>query len=640
LRVKNDKNMKKIFLVSFLFLTTLTLSACASDTEEEAPELKPVSVSGKSVSEALIWEQELSYPGIVSSEGEAKVVAKTSGTIFGFDVEIGTKLSPGEELGRIDDQVGATKDSFNAGQVKQAQIGVEQAQAAYQLAQTSYENLLLSSTKDLKSAELSLEQATTNEKNLSLTTREGVKSAELAYETAKIAAEQAKNNLSSGQKQLAQSEADSLENATLAVDSAISTSGALLNSINNLAAFDDNGVVSINYLPSLGALESNTYGQAEWAYEVAKESYDDYFKSNYIDTPTQLAAAIKILEETKTAVDATKYLLEKSIPSAALPQTSIGGVSLSGLQQQTATYQTQVNGALAQAKTAEQGLNNLSLNRQSTIQNLEKAYQLAQQQEAAAAQNLNNLRAGNTSQQDQAGLTADLAQNQYENLKLKISSQLAASRSQMENARWQYENAQVSLQSLFDVHSIISPISGTLTSKTASNGDSVSAGQLVATVSQVDKLKVKFYLDAEHVKNILVGMPAIIKDNSGQEYQGVISLVSQQPDEWSHRFLAELSLTKDEGLRIGAVVDVKIKVTQALTLESGLSWLPLSALTVGQNETKILIYDNGIAREQVVTVLKVQGEMAQVKSGLGPEEVIIVDGNKLINPGQAIVLSE
>ena len=632
--------MKKIFLVSFLFLTTLTLSACASDTEEEAPELKPVSVSGKSVSEALIWEQELSYPGIVSSEGEAKVVAKTSGTIFGFDVEIGTKLSPGEELGRIDDQVGATKDSFNAGQVKQAQIGVEQAQAAYQLAQTSYENLLLSSTKDLKSAELSLEQATTNEKNLSLTTREGVKSAELAYETAKISAEQAKNNLSSGQKQLAQSEADSLENATLAVDSAISTSGALLNSINNLAAFDDNGVVSINYLPSLGALESNTYGQAEWAYEVAKESYDDYFKSNYIDTPTQLAAAIKILEETKTAVDATKYLLEKSIPSAALPQTSIGGVSLSGLQQQTATYQTQVNGALAQAKTAEQGLNNLSLNRQSTIQNLEKAYQLAQQQEAAAAQNLNNLRAGNTSQQDQAGLTADLAQNQYENLKLKISSQLAASRSQMENARWQYENAQVSLQSLFDVHSIISPISGTLTSKTASNGDSVSAGQLVATVSQVDKLKVKFYLDAEHVKNILVGMPAIIKDNSGQEYQGVISLVSQQPDEWSHRFLAELSLTKDEGLRIGAVVDVKIKVTQALTLESGLSWLPLSALTVGQNETKILIYDNGIAREQVVTVLKVQGEMAQVKSGLGPEEVIIVDGNKLINPGQAIVLSE
>jgi RND family efflux transporter MFP subunit len=204
----------------------------------------------------------------------------------------------------------------------------------------------------------------------------------------------------------------------------------------------------------------------------------------------------------------------------------------------------------------------------------------------------------------------------------------------------QYENAQVGLQGLFDVHSIISPISGTLTSKTLSNGDSVSAGQLVATVSQVEKLKVKFYLDSDQVNNVLVGMPATIKDNSGQEYQGIISSVSQQPDERSHRFLAEFSLEKDEGLRIGAVVDVKIKVTQTLSLESGLSWLPLSALTVGQNETKVLIYDNGFAREQVVTVLKVQGEMAQVKTGLAPEEIIIIDGNKLISPGQAVVLSE
>jgi hypothetical protein len=156
----------------------------------------------------------------------------------------------------------------------------------------------------------------------------------------------------------------------------------------------------------------------------------------------------------------------------------------------------------------------------------------------------------------------------------------------------------------------------------------------------VEKLKVKFYLDSDHVNDVLVGMPATIKDNSGQEYQGVISSVSQQPDEWSHRFLAEFSLEKDEGLRIGAVVDVKIKVTQTLSLESGFSWLPLSALTVGQSETKVLIYDNGLAREQVVTVLKVQGEMAQVKTGLAPEEIIIIDGNKLISSGQAVVLSE
>lgn len=640
LRIKNGKNMKKFFLAVFLISLSLTLSACGPTAEEQSEETKPVSVSGRAVSETLIWEQELSYPGIVSSESEAKIIAKTGGTISGFEVAIGTKVVPGQELGRIDDQVEVSGNNFNAGQIKQAQIGVEQAQSAYQLARTSYENLLLSSTKDLKSAELSLVQATTNEKNLTITTGEGFKSAELAYETAKIAVEQAQNNLTSGQKQLAQAEVDALENATLAADSAIATAGSLLSGINNMAAFDDNGVVTINYSPSLGALEAGSYGQAEWAYEQAKDLYDNSLKSDYPDIPARLRAAITVLKETKAAVDATKYLLEKSIPSAALPQTAAMGVSLSGLQQQVAAYQTQANGALAQAQAAEQGLNSLDLSRETTIQNLEKAYQLAQQQEAAAAQNLNNLRAGNTSQQDQAGLAADLAQNQYENLKVKMSSQLAAARSQMDSAHLQYENAQVALQNLFDVHSIIAPISGTLTSRSVNNGDTVSAGQVVATVSQVEKLKVRFYLEADRLGDIQAGTAALVKDNSGREYSGVISSVSQQPDERSRRFLAELSLEQDEGLVIGSVVDVKIKITQTLKADAGLSWLPLSALNIGQNETKILVFDNGYAREQVVTVAEVQGEMAKVETGLGLEEIIITTGNKLVDPGQAITLSE
>ncbi|MGI5827270.1 MAG: efflux RND transporter periplasmic adaptor subunit [Patescibacteria group bacterium] len=632
--------MKKFFLAVFLISLSLTLSACGPVAEEQSEEIKPVSVSGRAVSETLIWEQELSYPGIVSSESEAKIIAKTSGTISGFEVAIGTKVVPGQELGRIDDQVEVSGNNFNAGQIKQAQIGVEQAQSAYQLARTNYENLLLSSTKDLKSAELSLVQATTNEKNLTITTSESFKSAELAYETAKIAVEQAHNNLTSGQKQLAQAEVDALENATLAADSAIATAGSLLSGINNMAAFDDNGVVTINYSPSLGALEAGSYGQAEWAYEQAKDLYDNILKSDYPDIPARLRAATTVLKETKAAVDATKYLLEKSIPSATLPQTAAMGVSLSGLQQQVAAYQTQANGALAQAQAAEQGLNSLDLSRETTIQNLEKAYQLAQQQEAAAAQNLNNLRAGNTSQQDQAGLAADLAQNQYENLRVKMSSQLAAARSQMDSARLQYENAQVALQNLFDVHSIIAPISGTLTSRPVNNGDTVSAGQVVATVSQVEKLKVRFYLEADRLDDIQAGMAALVKDSSGREYSGVISSVSQQPDERSRRFLAELSLEQDEGLVIGSVVDVKIKIIQTLKADAGLSWLPLSALNIGQNETKILVFDNGYAREQIVTVVEVQGEMAKVETGLGLEEIIITTGNKLVGPGQAITLSE
>jgi hypothetical protein len=111
-----------------------------------------------------------------------------------------------------------------------------------------------------------------------------------------------------------------------------------------------------------------------------------------------------------------------------------------------ASYQTQINTVISQVKAAKQSLANVGLTNDSTLDSLEKAYELAKQQEALAAQNLTSLKAGNSSQKDQASFSADLAQNQYDNLKVKTNSQIAAARSQMESAQLQYVNAQVSLQ--------------------------------------------------------------------------------------------------------------------------------------------------------------------------------------------------
>lgn len=632
--------MKKSLLVLLLVTLIFSTTACGSKKEEEANNVKPIAVKGQKVSDSLTWSRELSYPGTIVSESEAKILAKTAGTVSSFNVAIGAKVEPGQELGRIDDQAAGASGNFNAGQIKQAQIGVAQAQSAYQLAKTNYENLLASASKDLDSAAISRDQAATSENNLELTITEGLKSAELAYETAKIATQQAKDNLDIRQRQLTQGEADARANADIVADSAISTSGALLVGLNNILGFDDSGAVSVPYRSSLGALEINSHGKAEWDYDEAKKSYATYLESKFTDVATKMREAIKVTELAKQATDSAKYLLEKSIPSAALPQSAMSGPSLSAFQQQVAAFQSQANGALAQAKGAQQGLDNLGLNRQATMDALEKAYQIARQQEAAAAQNLNNLKAGNTSQRDQASFAADLAQNQYDNFKIKLSSQLAAARSQMEAARLQYENAQVALQSSFDVHSIISPISGTLTNKLVGNGDSVNPGQMVATVSQVDNLKVQFYVEAERIHEIYAGMAASITTTDGRSYTGVISSVAQQPDLMSRRFLAELSLEKYDGLVIGTIVDVKISVQTTVTLSSGLSLLPLSALNIGQAETKILVYDAGQVREQVVEVVGVLGEMAQVKTGLAHDDIIITSGNKLVGPGQAVSLSE
>lgn len=630
---------KKVIILSLLVIPVL-LSACGSKKVEE-PVPEATMVTGQKVSDSLSIKRELSYPGIVASESEAKIIAKTAGTVTNFNVKTGDAVSLSQELGKVDDIGGGSYSAtnFNTNQIKQAQIAVSQAQSAYQLAQTNYNNLLVSSVKDLKSAEIARDQAAKGQTNLDATSAESLKSAELAYETAKIATEQARLSLENRKKQSNQNTSDVSDNISTAADSAINVSGLVINGVNNILALDDNGSVSISYKTNLGALDSSSYQTAQSAYDLVKAKYDEYHQKTFSSSTDKLNFAIEVTEATKKMVDAAKYLLEKSIPSSSLPQSSLTGISLSGFQQTVAGYQTQMNSAISQVKAGKQSQTNVGLTNDSTLDALEKAYELAKQQEALSAQSLNSLKAGNSSQKDQAGFAADLAANQYENLKVKMNSQIAAARSQMESANLQYVNAQVNLQNLFDVHSLISPISGTLTRKLVNNGDTVSAGQLVAAVSQTNNLKVQFYVESERLSDITPGLAASVEASNGQTYSGVVSSVAGQADPVSRRFLVEMTLDKTDNLVIGTVVNVKLTLNSSVISGSNSILLPLSAISVGQNATTVFIYDNGVAKKVGVQITEVIGEHAKITTDLGSDAIIIIDGNKMLQEGQLIKLA-
>jgi RND family efflux transporter MFP subunit len=628
---------KKVF-ISLLLLLSITLSACGTKKVEELPAREAALVKGQKISDSLSIKRDLSYPGIVASESEAKIIAKTSGTVTGFNVKTGDAVTVSQELGKVDDVGGSrfNSNSFNANQVKQAQIAVAQAQSAYALAQTNYNNSLVSSVKDLRSAEIARDQAAKGQSNLNDTTAESLKSAELAYETAKIASEQAKLSLENRKKQASQNSSDVKDNADIAADSASGAVGTMISGVNNMLGLDDNGTVYVSYKTNLGALNSSSYQAAKAAYDNVKIKYATYTDQSFANSSDKLNAAITLAEEAKKMVDAAKYLLEKTISSSSLPQSSATGPSLSGLQQSVSAYQSQMNTILSSARAARQALANVDLNNDSLSDTLQKAYELAKQQEASAAQNLNNLKVGSSSQKDQAGFSSDLAQNQFENTKVKINSQIAASRSQMESAQLQYTNAQVNLQNLFDIHSLISPISGTLTRKLVNDGDTVSAGQLVAAVSQTDNLKVQFYIESERLTDITPGLVATVEANDGQTYTGIVSSVAQQADPVSRRFLAEINLDKKEGLVIGTVVNVKLSLNSSVVTGSNSIILPLSALNVGQNLTTIFINDNGVAKKSAVEVIEVMGEFAKIKTDLTPDVMVVIDGNKMLEEGQSI----
>jgi len=632
---------KNYLLIPLLILSVFSLTACGKKKEEtQTPVPTAVKVVVQEIAQSLSANRELEYPGLVVSDSEAKIIAKTSGTISGFKANAGDKVSLGQELAKIDDVNSASYNpaNFNSSQIKQAKLAVNQAQAAYQLARTNYNNLLVSSVKDLKAAEIARDQAAKGQENLALTTAESIKSANLAYETSKIATEQARLSLENRKKLNIQGAESTETNADIAADSAANLCGTIISNVNALTGFDEDNTVSISYKTNLGALDSATYSKASDSYRQAKSAYKNYLQKEFSSTENKVDETIKLVQSTKNMIDDVKILFEKSVSSSNLPQSSPTGVSLSGLQTSASSYQSQVNGALNQVNSAKQGLSNTTLNNDNLLVTLEKAYELAKQQEASALQALKNLNTGNTSQIDQSQFVLSLAQNQYDNAKVKIESQIAAAKVQMENSESQYNNALLSLQSLYDIHSVISPIEGTITQK-VNNGDTVSAGQVVATISQTEKTKVKIFVEPENLADLKPGLLASVS-NGEQTVSGIISSISPQADTLTRRFPVEIVLENASSLYLGTVVNVKVVITKSVAGEAGSILLPLSSIEIGQNGDQVMIVENNQAKKIPVEVVSVLGDLAKVKiNNYPPQTLIIIEGNKLVREGDLVALT-
>lgn len=632
---------KQILLSLLLLPLVFVLSACGKTDETPVTKPVPVNIKGQTIEQSLMVKQSLNYPGMIVSDSEANIIAKTGGTLTSVKFKVGDKVALGQELAKIDDVNSSSfvSSSFNTNQIKQARNVVASAEAGYNLAKDNYNSVLISSVKDLRSAEIARDQAAKGQSNLDITTGESVKSAELAYETAKIATEQARTTLENREKLAVQNSQDTLTNADLTVSSVISTAGAVMTNINNVTSFDDDNKVSISYRQNLGALDANSYDNAKQAYQKASEASKNYSGKKFNNISERVAGSLEVANAVKDLCDQTKNLFDKSISSASLPQTSLSGTSLSGLQTAVAGYQSQMNAAVNQLNSTKQALTSVDLNNSTLLDSLRQAYKISQQQEASAKQALASLKSGNTSQQNQAGFNVNLAQNQFENTKIKIESQVNSLKTQLETAQLQYNNAITSLQSLYDAHSVIAPINGTITKLAVAEGQTVGQGQIIATISQPENLKVQFYVEADNLLDIRLASPVKIIDANNVVYMGAISAISPQADVITRRFLVEVKLENSVGLLLGTVVNVNLDIVKNRTA-SDLIILPLSAITVGQNGNTIFIVENNQAKKVAVELKEVIGEYAQVKANLPSSTMIVIEGNRLLQEGQSVNVTQ
>jgi multidrug efflux pump subunit AcrA (membrane-fusion protein) len=600
------------------------------------PEPPAIPVRVRAASDSFESTESVTYPGVIAAENEATVIAKANGTASGVSVNVGDRVQIGQELAKIDDVTSngssGSSNVFNAGQVKQAEIAVQQALASLQLARNSHATLLQSSNRDVTQAQIAVSQSTTAQQNLQKTTAESLKSAALAYDTAKIATEQARIALENRKKISTQSVTDLKKNADTTITSAADTSESTMASLNLITDVEsEQGVLS--YQKQLGLLDMTAMPKAHLSYQAAAASLKAY-KTNTDTTQTgRLKAAMDLATKTKKLADDVRYLLEKTFASAALPQAT-----LASLQAQATAAQGQMSGVVDLLNQTDQALNNIGLNNDTTLDALQKAYEIAQQQERSAAQNVENLKAGNASQTDQAAYGVQSAQNQLDATKTRINGQVSSSMSQVNLAEIQYNNAVLNLQNLTDAHRAISPLSGVVIKKSVSNGDTVSQGQTLAIIGTPDQLKTTFFIDQESLPMISLGLSVRVTAADHTSVSGTIISISPQADPVTRRYEVEVrpQVSDDAHFALGSIVDIAVPLRKLAG--QGNILVPLSAVDVTPNGDFLTLMKDDKAERVPVTVVRVLGEILEIKAPITPETIIVIDGGRLASPGARLTV--
>ncbi|MFZ2226723.1 MAG: efflux RND transporter periplasmic adaptor subunit [Candidatus Moraniibacteriota bacterium] len=245
----------------------------------------------------------------------------------------------------------------------------------------------------------------------------------------------------------------------------------------------------------------------------------------------------------------------------------------------------------------------------------------------------NNLQSATVQQLEQAKLQAKRslisAEKDYKN------DSTVANRMARDIAKSQLETAEINLASALDNHLITAPISGKISAKNVSLGDSVSIGQQIATISKTGKIKVQFFANQEQFSHFSIGLTVNLIDNSENVFSAKVTNISPVADSATKKFLIEAEPNEKTALLSGTIINISLEISDS-PQKNGNILLPLSAITVGQNESYLFIVEGEKAKKTNIGIANISGEIAEVKLDLPESTQIIVSGNKSLKDSDAV----
>jgi RND family efflux transporter MFP subunit len=197
-------------------------------------------------------------------------------------------------------------------------------------------------------------------------------------------------------------------------------------------------------------------------------------------------------------------------------------------------------------------------------------------------------------------------------------------------------------------HTITSRFDGYVTAENTEVGQWVKQGDPVAEVAALDVVEILAYVVEQHVPHVRVGSPVSVEVPAipGQKFSGVVADIVPQADVQARTFPVKVRVTNtidDAGplLKSGMYARVMLPTGQKRLA----TLVPKDALVLGGPQPVIFVVEIGSPQEKTGKVVAVSvqtgtadGELIQVIGQVQAGQVVVVQGNERLQPGQEVAI--
>ncbi|MEI7484102.1 MAG: efflux RND transporter periplasmic adaptor subunit [Ignavibacteriota bacterium] len=213
---------------------------------------------------------------------------------------------------------------------------------------------------------------------------------------------------------------------------------------------------------------------------------------------------------------------------------------------------------------------------------------------------------------------------------------------QYESAKLTYKQTESALkiaQRQLKDSKIICPLSGVVISKSVELGTYLNTGNPVATVVNIDRLKVKVYVPELEAFKLKEGDAVELTTEvyPGTVFNGKITTINAKADD-AHSYLVEITVNNNKSypLRAGLFARVSFKTLETISAIV----IPRAALIGSIKEAKVFVVENNVARLRKIVVGSEFGNRMEVVEGLSVGETVVVNGQVNLRDSVAVTITQ